>query len=244
MRIVVATRNRHKLKELERILAEHRLEPLPEGVELPPETGATFAENALIKARAAAAALGVAVLGEDSGIEAEALGGAPGIRSARFASNGEQNASDQANNEKLLALCPPGSGLRYVCALAYVDPQRGVEEVFWGRCEGRLAAAPRGAGGFGYDPLFIPLEQEGERTIAELEPREKDRISHRGKAARAFAAYLKEVDRGAGGNGDPHQGVAGVAGEQGDHRDNQAGGNGGKPGDPGELHRENLSSGG
>jgi len=216
VRIFLATRNRHKLEELSRVLRGVELTAIPDDLALPPETGTTFAENALIKARAAAAQLRAPVLGEDSGIEAEALGGAPGIRSARFASEGEENAPDEANTAKLLALAPPGSGLRYVCALAYVDPVAGVEEVFWGTVEGRLAPAPRGSGGFGYDPVFIPVEQDGERTMAELSPAEKDRISHRGRAARAFAAYLarlEEVDRGAGGDGDAEQGVAGVTGK-------------------------------
>ncbi|HKO26620.1 MAG TPA: non-canonical purine NTP pyrophosphatase, partial [Solirubrobacteraceae bacterium] len=155
-----------------------------EGIELPPEDGDTFASNALPKARAAAAATGRPAIGDDSGIEAEALGGAPGVRSARYA--GEQ-ASDQENLDKLVNEAPPGSGLRYVCALAYVDPAAAEERLFEGESRGRMAEAPRGSRGFGYDPVF--LVDDG-RTMAELSDTEKDAISHRGHAARALAAWL------------------------------------------------------
>src|SRR5436305_4275926 len=132
-----------------------RLLALPEEVELPPEVGETFAENALPKARTAARALGRPVIADDSGIEAEALGGAPGVRSARYAGEG---ASDAANLAKLRRETPVGSAVRYVCALAYVDPRAGVEHVAFGECRGRLAGEPRGSGGFGYDPVFLPEE--------------------------------------------------------------------------------------
>jgi XTP/dITP diphosphohydrolase len=186
--LLLATRNGHKLREFERVLAPHRVAPLPEGIELPPEDGETFAANALGKARAAAAATGGPAIADDSGIESAALGGAPGIRSARFA--GEQ-ASDEANLDKLLAEAPAGSGLRYVCALVYVDPERGIEEVFEGTCEGVLAERPRGERGFGYDPAFLPDGDHGGRTMAELDDAEKDAISHRGRAARALLAWLE-----------------------------------------------------
>ncbi len=158
--------------------------PLPDGVELPPEDGATFAENALGKARAAAAATGETAVADDSGIAAAALGGAPGIRSARYAGEG---ATDGENLDKLLREVPPDGDTRvaYVCALALVHPD-GREHVTEGRCEGRLTHEPRGDGGFGYDPAFVPDEVEGDRTMAELEPEEKDAISHRGRAARAL----------------------------------------------------------
>jgi XTP/dITP diphosphohydrolase len=108
------------------------------------------------------------------------------VRSARFA--GEQ-ASDEQNLELLIRRVPAGSRLRYFCALAYVDPQAGVERIFEGRCEGRMAPAPRGSGGFGYDPVFLPEVGDG-RTMAELDDAEKDAISHRGAAIRALQTWL------------------------------------------------------
>jgi len=162
------------------------LEPLPADVVLPPEDGETFIANALPKARAAALALGLPVIGDDSGIEADALGGLPGVRSARYA--GEQ-ASDAENLAKLLREAPEGSGLRYVCALAFVDPVSSVERIFEGDCYGRLTGRPRGVGGFGYDPAFVPDALTDGRTMAELSEAEKDAISHRGAAVRAFADW-------------------------------------------------------
>jgi XTP/dITP diphosphohydrolase len=187
--LVLSTRNPHKVREFSRLLApaEIAVEPLPDDVTLPPEDGTTFVENALPKARAAAAAAGRAAIADDSGIEAEALGGAPGVRSARFAGEG---ATDEANLDKLLQEAPVGSPLRYVCALAYVDPAHGVEEVFFGECSGTLAPAPRGSGGFGYDPAFVPVDYDSGRTMAELSDEEKDAISHRGRAARALVRWL------------------------------------------------------
>jgi XTP/dITP diphosphohydrolase len=188
MRLVLASRNEHKLRELGALLSPHELVPLPTGIELPPETGETFHENALAKAEAAAAATGIAAVADDSGIEAAALGGAPGIRSARFAG---EAASDEENLAKLLRDVPAGGDRRvaYVCALAYADPdgERGVVE---GRCEGVLAEEPRGSGGFGYDPAFVPTELGDGRTMAELDPDEKHAISHRGRAARALLVWL------------------------------------------------------
>ncbi|MFN8203668.1 MAG: RdgB/HAM1 family non-canonical purine NTP pyrophosphatase [Solirubrobacteraceae bacterium] len=187
MTLVLATRNAHKVRELAALLAPHDLRALPDDVALPPETGATFADNALGKARAAAAATGGPAIADDSGIQADALGGAPGVRSARYA--GEQ-ATDEENLARLLREAPAGSGLAYVCAIAYVDPSRGVEEVFEGRCTGTLAARPRGTGGFGYDPAFVP-DEHPDRTMAELAPAEKDAISHRGRAARLLRTWLE-----------------------------------------------------
>ncbi len=185
--LVLATRNAHKLREFERLLAGIGLVGLPDRVELPPETGETFAENALAKARAAAAATGAAAIGDDSGIESEALGGRPGIYSARFAGPG---ADDAANLAKLRALAPPGSRLRYVCALAHVSPD-GAERVFVGECSGSLAEAPSGEHGFGYDPVFLVEAPPGRaRTMAELDDAEKDAISHRGIAARELREWL------------------------------------------------------
>jgi XTP/dITP diphosphohydrolase len=189
-RLVVATRNAHKLQELREILPGFELVPLPAGVEMPPEDGETFAENALIKARAAERATGMASVADDSGIEARALGGRPGVLSARYAGPA---AGDEENLRKLLAELE-GAGDRsvaYVCAIAHVAPD-GEETLFEGRCEGTLAAEPRGGGGFGYDPAFVPDETgpDDERTMAELDSAEKHAISHRGRAARRLAEWL------------------------------------------------------
>ena len=185
---MLASRNPHKLRELSQLMAPHELDPLPEHVELPPESGATFAANALIKARAAAAATSRPALADDSGIAAEALGGAPGVLSARYAGEG---ATDEENLAKLLRDVPPNGDLRvaYVCALACVQPG-GEEQLVEGRCEGTLTHEPRGSGGFGYDPAFVPAGLDDGRTMAELSPKEKDAISHRGRAARALLARL------------------------------------------------------
>jgi XTP/dITP diphosphohydrolase len=186
MRLVLSTRNAHKVREFDQLLAGIEVKPLPDDVELPPETGETFAENALEKARAASAATGEPALADDSGIEAEALGGRPGVRSARYAG---LDATDAENLDKLRAEAPPGSGLRYVCVVAYVAP--GEEpRLAEGTCAGRMAEGPRGERGFGYDPVFVPAEGDGRRTMAELSDDEKDRISHRGRAAREAAAWL------------------------------------------------------
>ncbi len=190
MRLLLATHNEHKRRELERLLPDHEIALLPDAVVLPPEDGETFAENALGKARAAAAATGEVAIADDSGIEAAALGGAPGVRSARYAG---EHATDQQNLDKLLREAPTGSALAYVCALAYVDPASGVERLFEERCTGRLAAEPRGEGGFGYDPAFLP--DDGDEvppalTMAELTAEQKDAISHRGRAARALAGWV------------------------------------------------------
>jgi XTP/dITP diphosphohydrolase len=185
---VLASRNPHKLRELSQLMAPHELEPLPVDVELPPETGATFAANALIKARAAAADTGRPALADDSGIAAKALDGAPGVYSARYAGEG---ATDEENLAKLLREVPPGADQRvaYVCALACVEPG-GDEYLVEGRCDGELTHEPRGSRGFGYDPAFVPVELGDGRTMAELAPEEKGAISHRGRAARALLARL------------------------------------------------------
>jgi XTP/dITP diphosphohydrolase len=188
MRLVVATRNEHKLRELGRVMDGVALEPLPAAVALPPEDGATFAANALGKARAAAGALGRAAIADDSGIEAEALDGAPGIFSARFAG---PDATDAENLAKLRAEAAAGSGLRYVCVIAYAEPG-GEERMFEGACRGTLASSERGDRGFGYDPAFLPADITDGRTMAELSDAEKDAISHRGRAARALLAWLQE----------------------------------------------------
>jgi len=183
--LVLATRNPHKLREFEKLLAPHVVLPLPDDVELPPETGTTFAENAATKARTAADATGRVAVADDSGIAAAALGGRPGVYSARYAG---EDATDEENLAKLLREAPAGSALAYVCVIAYVDGER--ERLFEGRCTGTLAAAPRGDGGFGYDPAFVPDDLSDGRTMAELAPAEKDAISHRGRAAGLLLGWL------------------------------------------------------
>jgi len=182
--IVVATRNPHKLEEIGEILAGFELEPLPDSVQLPPEDGDTFAANALGKARATREQTGRAAIADDSGIAAAALGGAPGVRSARYAGD---DATDAENLDLLLAEVgrTEDRAVAYVCAIAYVD-EDGAETLREGRCEGRLAESPRGDGGFGYDPAFIPDDLGDGRTMAELSPAEKHAISHRGRATRAL----------------------------------------------------------
>jgi XTP/dITP diphosphohydrolase len=185
MRLLLATRNAHKLREFARLLPDLTLDPLPEGIESPPEDGETYADNALIKARYAAAATGRAAFADDSGIEAEALGGRPGVRTARYAG---PDATDEENLARFEAEVPAGSPLRYVCAIAHVDTD-GAETVLTGTCTGTMAAARAGEGGFGYDPVFVA---DGERrTMAEMTDEEKDAISHRGHAARAFGEWLR-----------------------------------------------------
>jgi XTP/dITP diphosphohydrolase len=190
VRLVLATRNPHKVRELAGLLDGCEIASLPAAVSLPPETGATFAANALIKARAAADSIGQLVCADDSGIESAALGGAPGVRSARFAG---EDATDAENLALLMARAPAGSALSYVCVIALVDPRSGEERLFEGRCTGTMAPAPRGSGGFGYDPIFIPDDRDDGRTMAELTPAEKDAISHRGRAARALRHHLCEA---------------------------------------------------
>ena len=188
--LVLASRNEHKRTELAEVLTGIELVGLPAAIELPPEVGETFSENALVKARAAHAATGAPSIADDSGIEAVALGGRPGVRSARFAG---PDADDEANLAMLMAELSAQDDRRvaYVCVIAHVSAE-GRERTFEGRCEGVLALEPRGSGGFGYDPAFIPDDTgpDDDRTMAELEPAEKHEISHRGRAARALAAEL------------------------------------------------------
>ncbi len=189
--MILATGNRHKLTEMLELLPDLDLQPLPEGFEMPPEDGDSFAANALIKARAVQAATGEAALADDSGIEAEDLGGAPGIYSARYDGPG---ATDESNLSKLLREVDAAGGDRrvaYVCALALVDAD-GSERLFEARCEGRLLRERRGGGGFGYDPAFVPDDTGpgDERTYSELSQEEKNAISHRGRAAALLAEDL------------------------------------------------------
>ena len=193
MKLLLATHNEHKRREFARLLADDAggeqwtLQSLPGSVDLPPEDGETFEQNALGKARAAAAGTGRASIADDSGIEAAALGGAPGVRSARYAG---EDATDGQNLDKLLREAPAGSVVEYVCAIAYVDPASGLERVFEGRCAGRLSDDPRGERGFGYDPAFLPDDGPDGLTMAELSDEQKDAISHRGRAVRALLAWL------------------------------------------------------
>jgi XTP/dITP diphosphohydrolase len=192
--LIFATGNKHKLREMRELLPGVDLEPLPDGVELPPEEGESFAAIALDKARAAHGASGKAAIADDSGIGAVALGGRPGIHSARY---GGEGAGDEENLAKLLREVAAAGDERsayYVCALALVEAD-GAEQVFEARCEGRLIERPRGEGGFGYDPAFVPdaTGPEDHRTYSEISQAEKNEISHRGRAARLLAAHLVEV---------------------------------------------------
>ena len=189
MRLIIATLNAHKLRELGGMLSGHSIVPLPYWAELPDETGNTFEINAVFKAHAAAAAAGIPAVADDSGIEVYALDNRPGVRSARFA--GEE-ATDEENLAKLLEEMrgKENRGARYVCAIAYCEPD-GTHKVFEGTCAGVLLDEPRGDGGFGYDPVFVPANANGDRrTMAELSQEEKDEISHRGRAMRALIDWL------------------------------------------------------
>lgn len=196
MKILVATRNAGKLVELQRMLGagdDLEVVGLAEVPPFPdvPETGATFAENALAKARDAVAATGLTAVADDSGLAVEALNGMPGVLSARWSG---RHGDDTANLELLLAQLADVPEERrhaaFVCAAAVVVPG-GHEFVVHGEWPGRIAHAPRGSGGFGYDPIFVP---EGElRTSAELCPEEKDAASHRGRAMRALLPHLREL---------------------------------------------------
>ncbi len=194
LRLVLATRNAHKLEEVRRILAGQpvellALERFPQLGELE-ETGDTFEENALQKARQVARATGLPVVADDSGLEVDALGGLPGVHSRRFTAE----ATDAANNAELLrrlaAVPDEARTARFVCALALVHGDR--EAVVRATVEGRIGHAPRGRGGFGYDPLFLPDEAPG-RSMAELSPAEKNAISHRGRAFRRLPELVARV---------------------------------------------------
>ncbi len=183
--LVLATGNAGKLREFRALLADLAIEVVPQSefdVPSVPETGLTFIENALIKARNAARHTGLPALADDSGLAVDALHGRPGIYSARYSG---PDADDLANNRKLLeelaGVPEQDRGARYHCILVFLrdaeDPVPLVCEAAW---EGRIAPAPRGEGGFGYDPLFLPADGEG--SAAELDPAIKNRRSHRGRA--------------------------------------------------------------
>lgn len=193
-RVIVASSNAGKLAELTVLLAPLGFDLTPQqelGIESPPETGSTFLDNALIKARHAAVARGLAAIADDSGIEVDALGSAPGVRSARFAGEG---AADEENLRKLLRemrnVPAVRRGARYRCVIAFVRDAADQEPIIAeGAWEGSIAQVPRGAGGFGYDPIFVPAGSE--RTAAELAPSEKNAVSHRARALRALLAQMR-----------------------------------------------------
>jgi XTP/dITP diphosphohydrolase len=199
-RLVLATGNAGKLREMRAILAPWSVEVLPQSdftAASADETGLSFVENAILKARFAAEASGLPAIADDSGLEVDALHGAPGIFSARYAGAG---ADDTANNARLLreleAVPDRERTARYRCAMVFMrwplDPAPIVCQASW---EGRIGRLPRGTGGFGYDPLF--LVNGGDTTAAELEPAHKNGISHRGMALRALVAALTEPGEGA-----------------------------------------------
>ncbi len=194
MRVVLASGNPGKLRELSALLGPLGFDLITQSalrVESPPETGSTFFENALLKARHAARLTGLPALADDSGIEIDALGGRPGVYSARYA--GEQ-ASDAENNDKLLeelrGVPQQHRTARYQCVIVFVRHAEDASPlVASGTWEGTILEAPRGSGGFGYDPLFVP--RGFERTAAELEPELKNQLSHRGQALAALVQRLR-----------------------------------------------------
>ena len=196
-RIVLATRNAHKVAELQRILGEAGLDVELLGsdafADLPdiPETGSTFAANALIKARAVAQHTGLPAVADDSGLSVDALNGMPGILSARWSG---QHGDDAANLQLVLGqirdVPQARRGAAFHCAAAIATPA-GEERVVEGTLEGWLTDAPRGTNGFGYDPIFVPHGHS--RTTAEMSPEEKDAISHRGKAFRRLAPVVADL---------------------------------------------------
>lgn len=198
-RVVLASGNPGKLREFADLLAGKGMELIPQsyfGIEPPPETGDTFLDNALIKARNAARLSGLPAIADDSGIEVDALDGAPGVHSARYAGDG---ASDRMNLDKLLGslkgVPDARRGARYRCIIVFVrdaaDEQPLIGEGTW---EGWITDSPRGAGGFGYDPAFIPATET--RTAAEMSASEKHAVSHRGQAMRLFLAQLNARSAG------------------------------------------------
>ena len=188
MTFAMATHNAHKLEELARILRPLGVQVTPAEYREVEETGGTFAENARLKAQAACRDTGLPAIADDSGLEVDALGGAPGVYSARYAG---EHATDAQRIEKLLremeTVPEEKRTARFVSAICCAFPDGRTLETE-GVCEGSVARAPSGAGGFGYDPVFCV----GGKTYAEMSAEEKDAVSHRGKALRAFAALLQE----------------------------------------------------
>ncbi|TMC60773.1 MAG: XTP/dITP diphosphatase [Chloroflexi bacterium] len=194
-RLLIATHNKHKLREFRDVFAALPLELVSlddaEVRVVVDETGQTFKENAVLKARGYSAASGLLTLADDSGIEVDALQGAPGVMSSRFA--GPAATADERNRlllERLQGVLPERRRARYRCVIAIAQPAGDVKTVE-GTCEGQIALAPRGSGGFGYDPIFyVP---EFGRTMAELPAEQKHRLSHRGIAARKAAMVLWKI---------------------------------------------------
>lgn len=188
MQFVLATHNKDKVREMTRILAPLGIEAITPDLPEVDETGTTFAENAFLKAESACKFTGLPAVADDSGIAVDALNGAPGVYSARYAG---EDATDEDRNNKLMEelkdVPDEKRTARYVCAICCVFPNGEKIEAL-GTCEGVIARAPKGTAGFGYDPIFLV----GDRTYGEYGDDEKDAVSHRGKAMRAFAAILKE----------------------------------------------------
>lgn len=202
MKLLIATNNAGKVRELGEALRGLDVEVVrladlgDEAPEAPEETGATFEENALLKARYYYERTGLASVADDSGLEVDALGGRPGVYSARY---GGPDATDGDRVERLLGELsnyPSEKRLaRFVCVIAYVG--EGVERTFTGECAGYIADHASGDGGFGYDPLFVPTGDT--RTFAEMAPYEKAAVSHRGRAVRAFEHFFRARNSDAGG---------------------------------------------
>lgn len=199
MTVVLATRNAGKIAELRMMLRELPIEVVPIGEVAPAlgstiEDGETFEANAFKKARAVAEATQLVTIADDSGLVVDALGGRPGVRSARFARDG---ATDEENNAALLSqladVDEPARTARFRCVIAMVDPFAELDRPVYaeGRCEGSIARAPRGQGGFGYDPLFLVAGQD--KTFAELGPAEKNQLSHRGRALAALYPHVEAL---------------------------------------------------
>ena len=197
-RLVVATHNRGKAGEIRALLSPFGVQILSAAelaLPVPEETGKTFEENATIKARAATRATGLPALADDSGLSVDALGGAPGVHSAYYAGReGSREERDQRNNDKLLANLSGSRSAHYVCVMVLVkNPEDQNPLVAEGLWRGEIARAPRGANGFGYDPLFFIKNLN--KTAAELEPVHKNRISHRGIALQKLVGLLNESGR-------------------------------------------------
>lgn len=191
--IVLATGNHGKLAEMQAMLGPLGLDVVPQfdfDFEQPPETGSSFVENALIKARAASAASGLPAIADDSGLAVDALGGAPGVHSARYAG---RHGDDAANNAKLLAALDgeANRGAQFICLCVLLrHPDDPIPLIAQGIWRGQILAAPRGDGGFGYDPLFLP--HGCAVSSAELEPADKNRMSHRGQAVAMLVERLRD----------------------------------------------------
>ena len=205
MKLLIATRNEGKAREMRDLFTglpfqlvfppEQFLERLPEEADL--ERGTSFAENAVAKARYFAKRSGLPTLAEDSGLEVDALGGAPGVFSARWAQMHEAGEGDAANNalllERLAGVPDEGRSARYRCVVAFLETPLGKPQLVEATCEGRILAAPRGTGGFGYDPLFYSSDLE--MAFAEAPAAAKHRVSHRGRAVRALVEVLVRRSR-------------------------------------------------